>query len=111
VVFAFVNLDPATPSKTPPGTNYDINIASGAGNLFGIRADHRYNVKNVAAIDANARNRCLWGSGLTGADLLRQCIFVALNRVPTDEASWASAPYEAQYLKLIDLTAAPGACG
>jgi len=27
-----------------------------------------------------------------------------MNRVPTDEESWATAPYEAQYLKLVDAT-------
>jgi glycosidase/outer membrane protein assembly factor BamB len=111
VVFAFVNLDLGTASATPPDKGFDVNIAAGQDNLFGIRADHRYDVKNIAADNANERNRCLWGSGRTGADILQQGIAVALNRLPTDEAGWTSAPYEAQYLRLIDLTASPGACG
>jgi outer membrane protein assembly factor BamB len=111
VVFAFVNLDLETASATPPGTGFDVSMNAGQRNLFGIRADHRYTVKNIAAGNANERNRCLWGGGRTGADVLEQGIFVALNRLPTDEAGWVSAPYEAQYLKLIDLTASPDACG
>ncbi len=111
VVFAFVNLDLGTASTTPPGKGFDVNVASGSQNLFGIRADRRYNVKNIAAFNPNERNRCLWGSGRSGADVLQQGIFVALNRLPADEAGWSSAPYEAQYLKLIDVTASPGACG
>jgi hypothetical protein len=110
VVFAFVNLDLGIASATPPGAGFDVNIASGSQNLFGIRADHRYNVKNIAATNVNERNRCLWGPGRSGADVLQQGIFVNLNRLPTDEAGWSSAPYEPQYLKLIDLTASPGAC-
>jgi glycosidase len=111
VVFAFVNLDLGTASATPPGTGFDVNIPSGSQNLFGIRADHRYNVKNIAAVNTNERDLCLWGAGRSGADVLQQGISVVLNRLPADETGWSSAPYQAQYLKLIDLSTSPDACG
>ena len=41
--------------------------------------------------------------------LLKNGIFVSLNRVPTNASDWASAPWEAQYLKLFDVTNSPNA--
>ena len=111
VVFAFVNLDPASASATPPGRGFNVDVPFGAANMFGIRRDHRYQVSNIAATDANTRKTCLWPGSRTGADLLRQGIYVSLNRRPAGESGWATSPFEAQYLKLIDLTASPQACG
>ncbi len=107
VVFAFVNLTAGANSATPNGVGFDVNINGSDGNVFGIRADHTYNVRNIAAISEQRRSDCLWGPGRTGAEVLQNGIFVSLNRVPTDEAGWASAPFEAQYLKLIDVTSSP----
>ena len=107
VVFAFVNLTVGANSATPNGVGFDVNINGSDGNVFGIRADHTYNVRNIAAISEQRRSDCLWGPGRTGAEVLQNGIFVSLNRVPTDEAGWASAPFEAQYLKLIDVTSSP----
>jgi hypothetical protein len=111
VVFAFTNLDVGAAAVTPSGAGFNVDISSGGRNLFGIRADHSYNVKNIAATNPMDRDRCLWGAGRTGADLLQQGIPVALNRVPSSDAEWSSAPYEAQYLKLLDVSANPAACG
>jgi outer membrane protein assembly factor BamB len=111
VVFAFVNLDLGSATATAPGTGFDVNISAAGQNLFGIRSDHRYNVKNIAAVNPTDRDRCLWGAGRDGADVLQQGISVALNRLPSTEAEWASAPYEAQYLKLVDVSTNPAACG
>jgi hypothetical protein len=110
VVFAFVNLAVGADSATPNGVGFDVNINGSNGNVFGIRPDRTYNVRNIAAISDLRRSDCLWGSGRTGAEVLQNGIFVSLNRVPTDEAGWASAPFEAQYLKLIDMTSNPSEC-
>jgi hypothetical protein len=110
VVFAFMNLDR---NNNQLGT-FNVDLDSGGSNLFGIKPGRLYNVKNLAAYtgaDANRRNVWLWGAGLAGSNVLANGIFVGLNRVPTDNAAWATAPFEAQYLKLYDVTppAAPGA--
>jgi len=39
--------------------------------------------------------------------LLSNGIFVHLNKIPTDDAGWATAPYEPQYLELFDVTSSP----
>jgi hypothetical protein len=110
VVFAFVNLTVGADSATPNGVGFDVNVTGSDGNVFGIRPDHTYNVRNIAAISDARRSDCLWGAGRTGAEVLQNGIFVSLNRVPTDEAGCASAPFEAQYLKLIDVTSIPSEC-
>jgi hypothetical protein len=38
-------------------------------------------------------------------------VFIAMNKVPTDQNGWTTAPYEAQYLKVYDVTAPTGAPG
>jgi glycosidase len=89
--------------------------------LMGIEDDRTYNVKNIAAYtaqDPNRRDQWLWNgtSGFTGSELETNGFFVQLNPVPTtgddpgtaeNEAAqaWAAAPFEAQYLKVYDITA------
>jgi glycosidase len=109
VVLAFVNLVRGADVATPPGNAFDVNVdADHDGvNDFGIRPDHLYNVKNLAAYtaaDPHRRDTFLWGAGRKGSDLLASGTPVQLHRVPSDKNGWASAPYEAQYLKLIDVT-------
>ncbi len=110
VVFAFVNLDLRSASTTPPGRSFDVDVPFGGANIFGIRRDHRYQVRNIAATAVNERKTCLWPDSVTGANLLANGIYVSLNRLPDNDAGWSTSPYEAQYLKLIDLTASPKAC-
>jgi glycosidase len=104
VVFAFVNLDVTNGHSA----NFNVNITANGSNLFGIASDRLYNVKNIAAylgIDPNRRNYWLWGtSGIAGSNLLANGLSVSLNAVPADSAGWTNAPYEAQYLKLYDVT-------
>jgi glycosidase len=109
VVFAFVNLvrgaDVATPGSS--AFNVDVDADRDGVNDFGIRPDRFYNVKNLAAyteIDPHRRDTLLWGAGRKGSDLLANGIPVQLHRVPSDRDGWTNAPYEAQYLKLIDVT-------
>lgn len=115
VVLAFANLDrnqtQSDNFKLPPAL-YD---------LLGLQDDRTYNVKNIAAYtgqDPARRDTWLWNgaAGFTGEDLKTQGFFVELNPVPTaaddpgtpeNEAAqgWADAPFEAQYLKVYDVTA------
>ncbi len=112
VVLAFVNLDRnATPATI--GTNkFNVNIDADVDgvNDFGIKAGRQYNVRNIAAYlgtDPNRRNTFLIPGGISGDDLLFQGLYVAMNRVPLTDGAWATDPYEAQYLKLYDVTPPP----
>ena len=113
VVFGFVNLDR---NDAQYGT-FNVNITQNGSNLFGIQSNRTYNVKNLAAYtgaDTNRANEFLWpGGGYTGATVLANGVFVGMNPVPTSNAGWTNAPYEAQFLKLYDVTPppAPGAAG
>jgi hypothetical protein len=109
VVFAFVSLQVGQNVQTPSGNWFNVNVDEDRDgvNDFGIKPDHLYNVKNIAAYtghDAHRRGAWLWPSPRSGSDLLQNGIFVSLNRVPTNASEWASAPWEAQYLKLFDVT-------
>ena len=106
VVFAFTTLDR---NNTQAG-NFDVNITQNGSNLFGIQPEHIYNVRNISAytaIDPNRRTYWLWNggaSGFYGSNILANGVFVSLNPVPTSNAAWTNAPFEAQYLKLYDVT-------
>ena len=104
VVFAFVNLDP---SNSHQGY-FNVNLAANGTNVFGINPNRLYNVKNLAAYlgaDPNRRSYWLWGTGgIAGSNLLANGVLVSLNPVPTTPAAWTNAPFEAQYLKLYDVT-------
>ncbi len=110
VIFAFTTLD----RNTGQGGNFDVNISQNGSNLFGIQPGRIYNVKNISAYTAmepNRRNVWLWPEGIAGSNLLANGVYVALNPVPASDAAWSTAPFEAQYLKLYDVTPppAPGA--
>ena len=109
-VLCFVNLDRNANPQTVGANKFNVNIDTDANgvNDFGIKPARRYNVKNIAAYlgtDPTRRDTLLIPSGILGSDLLAQGLFVAMNRVPTTDAAWATAPYEAQFLKLLDTTA------
>ena len=106
VVFAFTTLDR---NNQQSGT-FDVNITQNGSNLFGLQPARIYNVKNISAytaIDPNRRNYWLWNGGIAGSNVLANGIFVSLNPVPAANAGWTSAPFEAQYLKLYDVTPPP----
>jgi hypothetical protein len=47
----------------------------------------------------------LWGAGgIAGSNLLANGVLVSLNPVPVNSVGWTNTPYEAQYLKLYDVT-------
>jgi glycosidase len=106
VVFAFVNLDR---NDTQIGT-FNVNITQNGSNLFGILPGRIYNVKNISAytaIDPNRRNYWQWGGGIAGSNILSGGVYISLNPVPTSNAAWTNMPFEAQYLKLYDVTPPP----
>jgi glycosidase len=106
VVFAFANLDR---NHNQSGT-FNVNVSQNGANLFGIKAGRLYNVKNIAAYtgaDPDRSDAWLWGAGVAGSNLLANGVWVALNKVPTNNADWTNAPFEAQYLKLYDVTPPP----
>ena len=106
VVFGFANLDR---NNTQAGS-FNINVTQGGANLFGIKSNRVYNVRNIAAytgFDSNRRNQWLWGGGITGTNLLNNGVYVSLNPVPSSDSAWTNAPFEAQYLKLYDVTPPP----
>jgi glycosidase len=118
VVFGFVNIN----RNADQAGNFNINqdVDGDGVNDYGIKPNRTYDFKNLAAYlgsDPNRRNYFL--NRKTGQQLLSDGLFVALNRVPTQDFSvdpsapaWNQRPYEAQYLKLYDVTApttTPGA--
>ena len=106
VVFAFANLDRSNPQVGV----FNVNITNNGANLFGIKPGRIYNVRNISAytgFDANRRNVWLWGGGIAGSNVLSNGIYVGLNPVPATDAAWTNAPFEAQYLKLYDVTPPP----
>ena len=109
VVFAFVSLVPGSDVATQPGNAFNVNVDGDhdGANDFGIRPERLYNMKNLAAYtvaDPHRRDALLLGAGLKGSDILANGISVQIHRVPSDKNGWANAPYEALYLKLIDVT-------
>ena len=116
VVFGFVNIARNADPETTGGVQFDLNAdVDGNGvNDFGLKPARTYNVKNIAAylgVDGTRRDTFLIPGGRTGAQLLSTQanggLYVKLNRVPTSDPAWATAPYEAQYLKLYDVTPPP----
>ena len=112
VVLAFVNLKRSSTSANTFG------IPSGLGTLLGIKSGRTYNVRNIAAYLGpnneypDRRNRFLWGdNGLSGSTILSGGIYVSLPPVPATDSAWGSAPFEAQYLKLYDVTPPPALTG
>ena len=109
VVFSFTTLD----RNNPQSGTFNVNISQNSSNLFGLKPGRIYNVKNLSAYtgaDANRRNYWLWNSGsggIAGSNVLNNGIAVYLNPVPSSDAAWSTAPFEAQYLKLYDVTPPP----
>jgi hypothetical protein len=109
VIFAFTTLD----RNNPQAGVFDVNISQNGSNLFGIQPGRWYNVKNIAAYlgaDPNRRNDWLWNNGtggIAGSNILANGIYISLNPVPTGNAGWTNAPFEAQFLKLYDVTPPP----
>ncbi|MGA0367904.1 MAG: hypothetical protein ACO3N7_00460 [Kiritimatiellia bacterium] len=75
---------------------------------IGIEDTRLYNARNISAYlgsDPSRREEWVWPTAYSGSELKNNGIFVSLNPVPSTEAAWATAPFEAQYLKVYDVTA------
>ncbi len=109
VVFAFTPLD----RYNAQAGAFNVNLTQNGSNLFGIKPTRSYNVKNISAYtggDPNRRNYWLWNGGsggLAGSNVLANGVYVALNPVPASDVLWSIRPFEAQYLKLYDVTPPP----
>ncbi len=106
VVIAFANLD----RDNDHSDNF--KIPGSLVPLLGIKAGRLYNTRNTAAYNrppaVTGRDQLwLWGAGIDGAALESTGFTVFLKRVPTTVGDWDNAPYEAQYLKLYDITPPP----
>ncbi|MGJ8651863.1 MAG: hypothetical protein ACSHX8_01195 [Opitutaceae bacterium] len=102
VVLAFSNLD-----RNLDQTD-NFKIPASLSTLLGLQDGRTYNVKNIAAYiaqDPTRRDHLLWGSGYTGAYLKSDGFLVSTKKVPTTVGDWSTAPFEAQYLKVYDVTA------
>ena len=105
VVLAFANLD----RNTERWGNY--KIPSSLASILNISDNRKYNVKNLAAYtnhDASRGSAFLWDNGgKSGAQLKNDGFWIGLKPVPTNVSLWSTAPFEAQYLKLYDVTPPP----
>ncbi len=102
VVLAFANLD----RNNDQSDNF--KIPSALFDLMGLQDGRTYNVRNIAAYtaqDSTRRDQWLWGSGISGADLKANGFLVITRKVPVTVEGWSTDPYEAQYLKVYDVTA------
>ncbi|NNM30971.1 MAG: hypothetical protein HKO57_15740, partial [Akkermansiaceae bacterium] len=108
VVLAFVNLS----LGSDQGDTFV--IPAGLAPLLGLDNSRLYNVRNIAAYErppavTGRKEALLWDPGISGSDLQAGGFSVFLKRVPASEGDWGNensegAPWEAQYLKLVDVT-------
>ncbi|MDB4508447.1 hypothetical protein N9051_02560, partial [Akkermansiaceae bacterium] len=104
VMLAFANLD----RDTAQSDQY--KIPTTLADLMGLESGRSYNVKNRAAFTGQVAGRndlWLWGTGKTRSELISTGAYAGLNKVPASNAAWSSAPFEAQFLKVYDVTAPP----
>jgi len=108
VVLGFTNLDRDNARSDTFG------IPPALADLMGLADGRSYNVRNLAAYlgrnneHPDRRDTWLWGTnGLTRGQLTGDGVFVALNPVPVTDAAWSTNPYEAQFLKIYDITPPP----
>ncbi len=110
VVLAFTNLDRNNPRSDTFG------IAPGLADLLGLADGRTYNIRNLAAYlgrnneHPGRRDEWLWGAnGRSRGEITGDGVFVALNPVPVTDAAWETNPYEAQFLRIYDITPPPSA--
>jgi hypothetical protein len=107
VVLAFTSLDRNSAQDNTFG------LPSALADILGLQTGRLYNAKNIAAYagraneQSNRRAQWLWGTGFTRPQIEANGINVSLNPVPIADATWTTAPFEAQYLKLYDVTPPP----
>lgn len=107
-VLAFVSLDRSA------GKQNSFAIPPQLADDIGLRTGRVYNVKNLSAFLGPSgeyptrRDAFLWSSsGRSRSDIVANGVYVSLNPVPATDAAWGYAPFEAQYLRLYDVTTPP----
>lgn len=114
VVLGFTNL------RRNAGQSDTFGIPEALADLLGLADGRTYNVKNIAAYAgtpgrspdfSGRRDAWLWGGGRDRNDLIDNGVFVSLNPVPGSDEPWeveaSLAPFEAQFLKVYDVTPPP----
>jgi hypothetical protein len=115
VVLAFANLDRSNDQQD------NFKLPGALAPLLGVQDGRSYNVRNIAAYEnpsigmTGRRDAWVWpGSGYTGSHLKNNGFLVVMKKVPTVDTSanpadpaWNQHPFEAQYLKLYDVTPPP----
>ena len=95
VVFAFINnnFNPILSGSTNRWQTYALNATTGGNNWFGIESGHSYNIVDLMS---SSPTSYIWGSAISGDDLIANGITVGLT----------GNPYlgeQAQYIKLVDM--------
>ena len=107
VVLGFTNL------RRDNTESNSFEVTTGLADTLGLSDGRTYNVKNIAAYAgrfnelSGRRDQWLWGIGRDRNDVITNGVFVSLNPVPSTDSEWDTVPYEAQYLKLYDVTPPP----
>ncbi len=107
VVLAFTNLDR---NNTQADT---FRVTPELADLLGLAEGRTYNVRNIAAYlgrngeHTGRRDAWLWGAGMSRTQIVDNGVFVSMNPVPGSDAAWSTSPYEAQFLKVYDVTPPP----
>ncbi|MCP5546907.1 MAG: hypothetical protein H7A50_05980 [Akkermansiaceae bacterium] len=113
VVLAFSSLDRNNDQQD------NFKVPSALASDLGIQDGRLYNAKNISAYlgaDNTRRDQWLWNgnTGYTGSQLKSGGFLVVLPKVPTmassanpSDPAWNQRPFEAQYLKLYDVTPPP----
>jgi len=105
VVLAFTSLDRNNAQANTFGFSPEL------ADILGLQSGRVFNARNIAAYtglgneQSSRRQQWLWGSGFTRSQMLADGISVSLNPVPASSETWSQAPYEAQFLKVYDVTA------
>jgi hypothetical protein len=108
VVLAFTSLDRGNPQSNTFG------VTSALADILGLQAGRTYNAKNIAAYagrdneQSNRREQWIWGSGVARSKIEADGISVSFNPVPLSDDAWATAPYEAKFLQVYDVTPPTG---
>jgi glycosidase len=102
VVFAFVNNNfRGNSSNQTRAATFSLNATTSNGtNWFGIQPGNNYNVVDLASANPS---QMLWGAGINGTTLINQGIYVGF------QANSTFSGGQAQYLRLIDITAGKNA--
>ena len=103
VVMGFANLD----RWNMQSDNFKIPLA--LADIIGLADERQYNVINLSAYErdgviTNRTNNFLWNTPVTRNELINNGFYVSLNKVPINDTDWDTNPFEAQYLKLVDVT-------